>query len=118
MRTAARRPERGEVYWVDFEPRRGSEQGGVRPALVVQNDRGNQYSPVTVVVALSSAPLPRVYPFTVPYGDGELAIPGAGHVNCAQLLTVDISRLGQSIGKLSVERMRQVDAALRYELAL
>src|ERR1051326_6990731 len=56
------KPKRGEIYWVDFEPARSVEQGGRRPALVVQNDRGNQNSNYTVVAAISSAPLPRVYP--------------------------------------------------------
>jgi mRNA interferase MazF len=45
--------KRGEIYWVEFDPVRGSEQGGLRPALVVQNDIGNRYSPTTVVAAIT-----------------------------------------------------------------
>ena len=112
------KPRRGDLFWVDFEQARGTEQKGRRPALVVQNDRGNEHSPYTVVVAVSSAPLPRVYPFTVPLAKGEGNLPRDGHINCAQILTIDRSRLTARIGKLSEERMRQVDAALRYELDL
>jgi mRNA interferase MazF len=113
-----RKPRRGELYWVDFDPARGVEQGSRRPAVVVQNDRGNEHSAYTVVAAISSAPLPRVYPFTVPLAAGDGNLPRAGHVNCAQLLTLDQSRLQGRIGVLSAEAMRHVDAALRYELDL
>ena len=112
------KPQRGEIYWVNFDPARGVEQGGRRPALVVQNNRGNENSSYTVVVAVSSAPLPRVYPFTVPLAKGDGNLPRDGHVNCAQLLTIDQSRLEKLIGALDSETMRHVNAALRYELDL
>jgi mRNA interferase MazF len=57
--------ERGQIYWVEFDPVRGSEQGGLCPALVVQNDVGNRYSPTTVVVAITRTLPPRPYPFVV-----------------------------------------------------
>jgi|SRR5579862_8304310 len=112
------KPKRGEIYWVDFEPSRGVEQGGRRPALIVQNDRGNLHSAYTVVAAISSAALPRVYPFTVPLEAGDGGLPQPGHVNCAQLLTIDQGRLGTCLGTLSTDIMRRIDAALRYELDL
>lgn len=108
-------PRRGDVFWVTFEPARGSEQRGTRPGLVIQNDRGNRSGRYTVVAAISSAPLPQVYPFTVPLPEG---LNVSGHVNCAQLLTIDKARLGARLGTLPEPTMRQVDAALRYELAL
>src|ERR1051326_6080691 len=111
-------PRRGELYWVDFDPARGVEQKGKRPALVVQNNRGNEFSAYTLVAAISSAPLPRQYPFTVLLPQGEGNLPRAGHVNCAQLLTIDQSLLAGTIGSLTPERMIDVDAALRYELDL
>ncbi|NDD29632.1 MAG: type II toxin-antitoxin system PemK/MazF family toxin [Proteobacteria bacterium] len=110
--------KRGEIYWVDFNPARGTEQAGTRPALVVQNDRGNTWSSYTVVAAISSAPLPRVYPFTVPLEQGEGGLPQAGHVNCAQVFTIDQSRLLRRSGALDAVRMKQVDTALRYQLEL
>lgn len=109
---------RGDVYWVDFNPARRVEQRGRRPALVVQNDRGNGNSSYTVVAAISSASLPRVYPFTVALRAGEAGLERDGHVNCAQLLTIDQGRLLDRIGRLNSERMEEVSAALRYELDL
>jgi mRNA interferase MazF len=111
-------PTRGEIYWVNWEPARGVEELGRRPTLVIQNDRGNEHSDSTVVAAISSAPLPRTYPFTVLLDAGEANLPRAGHVNCAQLLTIDQRRLETLIGALGADRMRQVNAALRYELEL
>ena len=84
--------------------------------MIVQNDRGNEHSAYTVVAAVSSAPLPRPYPFTVPLAAGEGNLPRAGHVNCAQLLTIDQGRLLSSIGTLGAETMRQVNAALRRHI--
>ena len=112
------KPRRSEIYWVDFSPARGTEQSGHRPALIVQNDRGNQYSPYTVVVAVSSAQLPKVYPFTVLLKEGDGNLTRSGHVNCAQLLTLDQARLVERIGALDETIMRKVDSALRYELNL
>lgn len=110
--------QRGELYWVDWNPGRGVEQQGRRPALVVQNDRGNRSSAAIVVVAISSAPLPRVYPFTVPLAAGQGGLPRDGHVNCSQLVTVDQRRVAALIGSLDSATMARVDAALRYELDL
>lgn len=111
-------PKRGEIYWVDFHPSRGVEQAGRRPALIVQNDVGNQYSPYTMVTALSTAPLKRAYPFMVLLSLGEGGLKQASHVNCAQILTIDKSRLGPLIGQLSDARMVEVTQALRYQLDL
>jgi mRNA interferase MazF len=109
---------KGDVYWVDFEPGRGVEQAGRRPALVIQNNRGNRSSPYTVVAALSTAPLPRVYPFTVRVDPGEANLKENTHVNCAQLTTIDKERLLDYIGTLSDETMTRVDNALLYEFDL
>jgi len=109
---------RGQVYWVNFDPRRGSEQGGVRPALIVQNDRGNEHSGTTVIAAISSAPLDKRYPFIVLLAAGEANLPKPSFVNCSQLRTIDEDRLGALIGSLDEKRMRQVDEALRYELGI
>jgi len=109
---------RGEVWWVDWKPARGAEQRGRRPALVVQNDRGNTSSPVTVVAAISSDRLPAIYPFTVRLNAGEGGLSRTSHVNCAQLLTIDQGRLLDRAGTLSETRMLEVDEALRYELGI
>ncbi|NJN95420.1 MAG: type II toxin-antitoxin system PemK/MazF family toxin [Anaerolineales bacterium] len=55
--------QRGEIYWVELDPVKGSEQGGLRPALIVQQDIGNRYSPTTVVVALTRTIPPKPLSF-------------------------------------------------------
>lgn len=110
------KPRRGEIYWIDFDPVKGAEQGGRRPALIVQNDRGNASSRYTVVCAISSAPITRSFPFIVPVAAGEANLTRSGHVNCAQIRTVDQTRLEELVGTLSDARMLEVAEALRYEL--
>ena len=122
--------KRGEIYWVEFDPVKGSEQGGLRPALVVQNDVGNRYSPTTVVVAITRTIPPRPYPFVVVIRPEESGLPERSAVNCAQVATIQqagpASRLrpprGEStvrpIGQLDRAKMAQVDQALKFNLAL
>lgn len=122
--------KRGEIYWVEFDPVKGSEQGGLRPALVVQNDIGNRYSPTTVVVAITRTLPSQPYPFVVVIEPADSGLSEPGAVNCAQIATIQQvgaqSRLRPSIGELAVrrigqlspEKMRQVDEALRYNLEL
>ena len=121
---------RGEIYWVEFSPVKGSEQGGLRPALVVQNDIGNRHSPTTVVVAITRTIPPQPYPFVVVIEPSESGLPTRSAINCTQMATVQqsgaASRLrpaqGDStvrpIGRLSQDKMREVSAALAYNLAL
>lgn len=111
-------PKRGEIYWVDFHPARGVEQKGRRPALVVQNDTGNAMAPYTVVVAVTTTPIHKPYPFMVALAAGEGGLREASVVNCSQILTIDQARLGGRLGQVDEVRMRQVDEALRYQLAL
>ena len=122
--------KRGEIYWVEFDPVKGSEQGGLRPALVVQNDTGNRYSSTTVVAAITRTVPPQPYPFVVIIEPQESDLPERSTVNCAQLATIQQAgsdtRLrparGETtirpIGQLSAAKMAEVDEALRYNLAL
>jgi mRNA interferase MazF len=122
--------KRGEIYWVEFDPVKESEQGGVRPALVVQNDVGNRFSPTTVVAAMTRTIPPRPYPFVVIVEPADSGLSQRSVVNCSQLATIQqvgpASRLrsprGESdvraIGRLSGEKLAEVDAALRFHLAL
>ena len=122
--------ERGEIYWVDFDPVRGSEQGGLRPALVVQNDAGNESSPTTVVAAITRTIPPRPYPFVVVLTPAQSGLADVSTVNCAQLATIQqdgpASGLrpprGENevhpVGRLSGDAMAEVDAALKYNLSL
>jgi mRNA interferase MazF len=122
--------KRGEIYWVEFDPVKESEQGGLRPALVIQNDVGNRHSPTTVVVAITRTIPPRPYPFIVMVESEESGLPEQSVVNCAQMATIQqtgsASRLrpswGEStvrpLGQLSAAKMVEVDAALKFNLAL
>jgi mRNA interferase MazF len=113
-----RNPKRGEIYWVDFEPHRGIEQGGRRPGLVVQNDRGNRSAAYTTVAAITSTNQATNFPFIIQLDEAEGDLPVRSIVNCAQILTVDKSRLGDLIGSLSEQRMADVSGGLRYHLDL
>ncbi len=109
-------PHRGEVWTVNFSPGRGSEQRGVRPALVIQNDVGNQYAATTIVATITSQI--KIYPVTVPLRKGDADLTKPSMVNLTQILTVDRGRLRKRIGRLSADQMDRVNAALRISLEL
>jgi mRNA interferase MazF len=122
--------KRGEIYWVEFDPVKGSEQGGLRPALVVQNDTGNRYSTTTVVAAITRTVPPQPYPFVVIIEPQEGGLTERSTVNCAQLATIQQAgsdtrlrpargeTVVRPIGQLSTVKMAAVDEALKYNLAL
>ena len=111
---------RGEIYWVAFSPVKGSEQSGLRPALVVQNDVGNRYSPTTIVAAITRTVPPQPYPFVVLLLPYESGLPEISAVNCAQLATIQQagpdSRLRPPRGEESVRPIGQVDEAKMAEI--
>jgi len=113
----SREVKRGEIYWVDWSPGRGSEQSGVRPALIIQNDIGNRYSPTTVVAACSKADV-KSYPFIVPVTRQESGLPKDCKINLSAILTIDKSCLGDKCGELSNEKMAEIDEAIKKSLAL
>jgi mRNA interferase MazF len=122
--------KRSEIYWVEFDPVKGNEQGGLRPALIVQQDIGNQYSSITVVVAITRTLPPRPYPFVVVVEPEESGLPARSAINCSQIATVQKDEPGsrlrpwpgehevRPIGQLSARKMAEVDQALRYNLGL
>jgi len=112
-----REVKRGEIYWVDWSPGRGSEQSGLRPALVVQNDTGNKFSSTTIVASISTAQ-ERPYPFIVRFTASESGLKLDSAVNLSQILTVDQTCLGEKCGELSQTKMAEVDEAIKTSLAL
>jgi len=122
--------KRGEIYWVQFDPVKGSDQGGLRPGLVVQQDVGNRHSPNTVIAAITSTIPPHPYPFVVEIEPTESGLPNKSAINCAQIATIQKDGAGSrlrpprgeakvlAIGQLSPEKMDEVDAALCYNLGL
>ena len=113
----AREIKRGEIYWVDWNPGRGSEQSGLRPALVIQNDTGNKYSPTTIIAALTTA-MVKPYPFTVKVTAKESSLPKDSTVNLAVIMTIDKTRLTDKCGELSEARMKEVDEAIKASLGM
>lgn len=107
-------PQRGEVWTVNFSPGRGSEQRGIRPALIIQNDVGNRYAATTIVAAITSKL--KVYPVTVPLKKGEAGLKQGSMVNLAQILTLDKAALQRRLGKLATDQLRRVDAAIKVSL--
>lgn len=108
---------RGEIYWVDFDAPRGSEQGGRRPALVIQNDIGNRASSTTIVAAMTSKQKAS-HPFHVEVSALESGMNKDGTILLEQILTISIDRLIEIAGRLSSENMREVDKALQVSLGL
>lgn len=110
---------RGDLYWVDWSPGRGSEQTGLRPALVVQANAPNRNEnyPNTIVVAVSRSG--RDVPSHVlvePAEENGLQAPS--YVKCEQLQTISKERLSERIGRLTADDMREVSAALRRMMSL
>ena len=108
--------KRGEVWMVNFSPGRGSEQKGNRPALIIQNDVGNQYASTTIVAAITTTI--KKYPVTVLIPEGKGGLKENSMVNLAQLLTVEKGRLTKKLGYLGEERMLEVDEAIRISLGI
>jgi mRNA interferase MazF len=109
-------PKRGEVWLVNWNPARGSEQAGMRPAVVVQNNIGNEKAPTTIVAAVSSSV--RVFPMNVRVDPPEGGLRQASIVKTSQLLTVAKNRLERKLGKLNKETMDKVNKAIVLSLGL
>ena len=106
---------RGELYWVDLEPSRGSEANKRRPCVIVSNDASNRMSPILTVVPITSN-VSRIYPFDI-YIEDLLERPSKAQAN--QVRTVSKERLsGPAIAQLPPELLRELDDALRLHLAL
>jgi len=112
-----RQIRRGDIFTVDFEPARGSEQGKRRPALVIQNDVGNRYSPTTIVAAITTGDTAK-YPIHVAIKVPEGGLENNSIILLNQILTVDKSRLGRYWGHVTSGTMRKVDEAIKISLGL
>ncbi len=110
-------PTRGQIYWVNWNPGRGSEQAGTRPALVIQNDTGNQLSPNVIVASITTAPN-KPYPFLVLFTAKESGLAEDGAVDLGSIMTVSKKRLGEKCGQLSTAKMAAVDNAICVSLGI
>jgi len=111
-------PKRGEVYYVNFDPTIGSEIKQTRPAVILQNNVGNRFSPVTIVAALSSQYSEPFYPTEILIIPPEGGLEKPSVVLLNQLRTIDKQRLVRRIGLLKSETMERVDRALEISLGL
>lgn len=112
-----RKIRRGDIFTVDFEPVRGSEQEKVRPGLIIQNDIGNQFSPVVVVAAITSGEQAK-FDINVEVKSPEGGLTNNSIILLNQIRTVDKSRLGKYWGRVSPATMKKVDEALEISLGL
>jgi mRNA interferase MazF len=112
-------PRRGEIWDVNWSPGRGAEQQGMRPALIIQNDRGNASPtyPLTIVASMSRTE--RELPLHVRIAPSEEnGLTYATDVKCEQLMTIEKSRLIRRRGYISSEELGRVDTALKLSLSL
>ena len=113
------RVRRGEIYWVDWNPARGSEQAGRRPALIVQTDAGNTNPnyPNTIVAAISTARA-RVPTHVEVEPSADNGLREVSCIKCEQLVTISKDRLDRQIGQLDHKDLQRVNDALKRVLAL
>ena len=114
MRKAIRR---GDLFYADLNPVIGSEQGGIRPVLVIQNDVGNYFSPTVVAAAITSRKAKNSLPTHILLEN----VPGLAPTSLLlleQLRTIDRKRLRGYIGRISKEKMLEVDAALAISIGI
>ncbi len=109
--------KRGEIYYADLSPVVGSEQGGLRPCLVVQNDVGNKYSPCTIIAIITSRTTKAKLP-TQCWISKTCGLRVDSMVECEQLRTIDKSRLKQKVGEITEEEMKQVNKCLRISVGV
>jgi len=110
--------KRGEIYLVDLSSSTGSEQSGLRPVLVIQNDIGNKYSPTVIVAAITSKEIEASYPIVIKVDEKEGGLDKPSYILLNQIRTIDKKRLRKKLGKLKKETMEKVDIALKISLGL
>jgi mRNA interferase MazF len=113
-----KRPRRGEVYLVNFDPTIGAEVKKTRPAVVIQNDIGNRWSPITIVAAMTSRFEDPLYPTEVLVRASEGGLEVDSVVLLNQIRSVDKARLVRRLGALKAQTVREVDRALLLSLGL
>lgn len=110
--------KRGDIYYADLSPVVGSEQGGIRPVLIIQNDVGNRYSPTVICAAITSRMNKAKLPTHIEIDSRRCQIMKDSVILLEQIRTIDKQRLKDMIGHLDKGRMRSVDEAIRVSLAL
>lgn len=110
--------KRGDIYYADLSPVIGSEQGGVRPVLVVQNDIGNKYSPTIIAAAITSQINKAKMPTHIEISAEDYGLNKDSVILLEQIRTIDKKRLKEKIGRLDDALMEKVDSALTISFGL
>ena len=110
--------KRGDIYYADLSPVIGSEQGGVRPVLIVQNDIGNKFSPTVIAAAITSQQGKTSLPTHIEVNAGDCGLAKDSVVLLEQVRTIDKRRLKEKMGTLDDGSMFRVDHALSVSFGL
>lgn len=110
--------KRGDIYYADLSPVVGSEQGGVRPVLIVQNDVGNRYSPTVIAAAITSQREKSKLPTHIEIDSHTCGLSKDSVVLLEQIRTIDKKRLKEKMGRLDDGSMGQIDNALSISFGL
>lgn len=110
--------KRGEIYYADLSPVVGSEQGGIRPVLIIQNDVGNRYSPTVIAAAITSQKEKSRLPTHINLSSQLCGLSKDSVVLLEQVRTIDKKRLKEKMGKVDVRAMAKIDQALSISFGL
>lgn len=110
--------KRGDIFYADLSPVVGSEQGGIRPILIVQNDVGNKYSPTVIAAAITSKLDKSKLPTHIEVGASNYELEKDSVILLEQIRTLDKQRLKEKMGHLDSNQMNKVDRALSVSFGL
>lgn len=111
--------KRGDMFYADLSPVVGSEQGGIRPVLIIQNDTGNRYSPTVIAAAITSQTGKNKLPTHIELGSKDNGLKSDSVVLTEQIRTIDKSRLKEKIGHITdIEVMNRVNNAIGISFGL
>ena len=109
---------RGDIYYADLSPVVGSEQGGLRPVLIVQNDVGNKYSPTVIAAAITSKMSKAKLPTHIGVYANQVGLLKDSVILLEQIRTIDKTRLKEKMGHLDTEKMNEVNNAITVSFGL
>ncbi len=119
MEIEKKRPiQRGDIYYAELAPVTGSEQGGTRPVLVIQNDVGNNHSPAVIAAAITGYVKGKCQPTHVRLKGAACGLFRDSTVLLEQLRTLDKSRVAEYMGSVGKDKMAEIDAALKISVGL
>ncbi len=110
--------KRGDIYFADLSPVVGSEQGGMRPVLIVQNDTGNRHSPTVIAAAITSQTGKARLPTHITLSAADCGLSRDSVILLEQIRTLDKSRLRERMGRLDDKTMKSVDNAISVSFGL